>query len=326
MTLTIDTNAGHVRRLPSPVALIPSSSVAHPDRDIAQRRLIRVRRGVLAPAAAWSALAPWDRYLARVHAVNMTHPGAVFCLESAAALLGAPIFGEPRDVHILETPGATSRLSGGIRLHTTAGDRLIVDAGGVLVTSLLDVAIDIARSRHGAIALAVADGVLRLDTRLTVEALVAQNEARLSKRGRRLARWSLHRASPLAETPLESVSRAAVEWLGFDAPVLQREFVTGGTLDRSDMWWEDQRVIGESDGDVKYDGSLKPAVDAIRREKDRDRRLLRHADGIAHWGWSDLMHVTPLRTSLLQAGLRPRYAESSRDLFAMTAVLGRPRS
>jgi hypothetical protein len=86
--------------IPSPVALrlagrTPAGKPLHRDTS-----LTRVHSRVYAKKAEWDALAPWDRYLARVHAVRLIRPGSVFCLESSAALLGLPIFGEPRYVHL----------------------------------------------------------------------------------------------------------------------------------------------------------------------------------------------------------------------------------
>jgi len=57
-------------------------------------RLVRVRHGVYAFALLWNALPPWERYSAKVPAA-MTYPDAVFALESAAALVGMPTFGDP---------------------------------------------------------------------------------------------------------------------------------------------------------------------------------------------------------------------------------------
>lgn len=322
MTLSI---AAQTTRPTSPIPLLRTSSVPHAEREVHLGTLIRVRRGVVASARLWGALPPWRRYAARVHAVTMTHPGAVLCLESAAVMLGLPIVGEPRDVHVLDVPGATSRLSGGIRLHTTIGDRAIVDLGGIMVTSVMDTTIDIARSRHPAIGLATADGSLRAEAWLSVEALVAQNESRSNSRGRRHARWALHRGDRLAETALESLSRAAIEWLGFAEPELQREFLSDGSVDRTDMWWHDERVIGEADGELKYDGSLQDPVSAIRREKARDARLRAVASGIAHWGWADVAKIAPLRSALLHAGLRPIRPESSPELYALRELLSAPR-
>lgn len=326
VTFTIDGRRTRIPQTHSPVPLLRSSDVSHAEREVAAGRLVRVRRGILAPATAWAALRPWERYASRVHAVGMTHPSAVFCLESAAVLLGLPLVGDPTDVHVLDAPASTSRSSGGIRTHTTAGDRRIVMAGGMLATSALDTAIDLARARHRATGLAIADAALRADLDLTVEMMVAENEARSHMRGRRHARWALHRATPLAETALESISRAAIEWLGFEQPELQVTFRADGATDRVDMWWGHASVVGEADGDVKYDGSLQDPARAIREEKARDRRLRRHATGIAHWGWSDVAQIAPLRQSLEHAGLRRFTAESSADLHSLRLLLHGRRS
>jgi hypothetical protein len=321
MTLSIDHRAPVGTSPGSPIPLLRSSSIPHAEREVQRGTLVRVRRGVLASATLWAALPPWDRYTARVHAVTMTHPDAVLCLESAAVMLGLPVVGEPRDVHVLDGPGGTARLTGGIRLHTTAGDRAIIDLGGVLVTSVLETTVDLARSRHPAVGLATTDAALRAQPWLSIEALVVRNESRRASRGRRHARWSLHRGDPLAETALESLSRAAIEWLGFEEPELQRVFRSGGSTDRTDMWWPDQRVIGEADGDLKYNGTLQDPPGAIRREKARDARLREHASAIAHWGWADVARIAPLRAALHHAGLQPIRPESSPELHSLSSLM-----
>lgn len=326
MTLTIATDRSFRLAPASPIPLLRTSSIAHAERDVQLGMLVRVLRGVVASAHLWNELATWERYAARVHAVTMTHPGVILCLESAAVMLGLPVIGEHRDVHVLEdSPSATARLSGGIRRHTATGDRPIVDLGGVLSTSSMDTAIDLARSRHPAVGLAAVDAALRAESWLSTEAFVAQNESRASSRGRRHARWALHRGDGEAETALESLSRAAVEWLGFPEPALQRRFLVAGAEDRTDIWWEDERVIGEADGEHKYDGSFGDPASAIRREKARDARLRTVSSGIAHWGWRDVAAIAPLRSALHHAGLRPIRPESSADLHALSAVLRPPR-
>lgn len=321
MTLSI-VAADRVRILPPPpIPLLRTSSIPHAEREVHLGTLIRVRRGIVASTQSWKRLPPWERYAARVHAVMMTHPDVVMCLESAAVLLGLPVIGEPRDVHVLAVPGGTSRLSGGIRVHTTVGDRGLVGLGATMVTSVIDTAIDLARARHPAAGLTIADASLRQESWLSVEALVAHNESRLGSRGRRHARWALHRANGDAETALESVSRAAIEWLGFPEPVLQQVFTVDGEVDRSDMWWPYERVIGEADGELKYDGSLQDPIVALRREKARDKRLRTVASGIAHWSWTDVARVAPVRSALMQAGLRTIRAESSPELTTLGALL-----
>ncbi|WP_419596606.1 type IV toxin-antitoxin system AbiEi family antitoxin domain-containing protein, partial [Streptomyces brasiliscabiei] len=60
-----------------------SSNVARAART---GELVRVGRGVYAPARAWATLTPWARYLARVHSVARAYPDAVFVRESGCAL------------------------------------------------------------------------------------------------------------------------------------------------------------------------------------------------------------------------------------------------
>ncbi|MBD7956795.1 hypothetical protein H9651_04035 [Microbacterium sp. Sa4CUA7] len=308
--------------LPTPTPLLRTAEVPHPERAMARGELVRVRQGVYAPTDLWRSLAPWDRYLARVHAVALKYPNAVFSHDSAAALLGLPVFGDPVVVHLLEDPLGRSRLAGGIRVHTHTGDREILAVGGLLITGILDTAVDTARSRHRAIGLSMADAALRADPSLSAAALQAGNERRVSKRGRAIARWSLARPNGLAESPLESVSRAVAEWLGFPGPVLQMRFpTTDGGHDRSDLVWEQASVAGECDGGLKYDGRFGHAEVVQARQRERDARLRRHVRTVVHWGWRDTVLATPLRDILTGAGLRPTAREDTAALFSLRRAL-----
>lgn len=316
------------RLRPSPVPLL--SMRDHPgtrlDREADAGRLALVRRGVYAPVQAWRELPPWDRYLARVHAVALTHPDAVFCLESAVALAGGPVFGEPPSVHILSAE-RTARENAGIRTHTTADAREIMNLGGVLVTSPVETVVDVARARHPAIGLAAADSVLHADPLASVEQLVARNESRRSTRGRRHARWPLHRADPGADGPLESVSRAVIEWLGFPPPVLQVTVTTDiGQFD-VDFVWPEHGIGSEADGRIKYDGRYGDPGAVLWAEKQREDALRRHFRAFLRWGWDDLAEPMTLRRRLMDAGLRPIAPIRTDVLFSLrTALAGRPVS
>ncbi|MFH8250404.1 hypothetical protein ACH3VR_08585 [Microbacterium sp. B2969] len=304
--------------MPSPIALLRFADISHPERGVRRSELVRVRAGVYAAALEWEKLAPWERYLARVHAVALLRPDAVFSHESAAALLGLPIFGDPTVVHVLASPGTTARLIAGVRVHNWTGDRELIEVSGMLLTSVADTAVDLARSRHPAIGLSVADGALRLDPRLGVANFVANNEARSSKRGRAIARWPLSAATPLAATAVESVSRAVIEWLGFPPPELQVT-LRASTVDedRPDFLWPDLRVAGEADGDLKYDGRFGSPTDILKRQRVRDARLRTQLKAVAHWGWYEATTVDPLRTLLLGHGLRPIRPENPVPLFSL---------
>ncbi|ALJ19910.1 hypothetical protein [Microbacterium sp. No. 7] len=308
---------------PSPIALLRRDTLPHPERAIARGEAVKVRRGVFAEREAWRALAPWDRYLARVHAVALDHPGAVFCDESAAALLGAAVFGDPHVVHVSVPAGATSRQSGGIRTRVRTETDGILSSAGMTATDAVVTAVTLARHRHPVIGLAVADSILRLDRSLTRDMLRAENEHRASGRGRACARWVIDRATPLAESPLESVSRAVTEWLGFPDPVLQREFVaTGGTTDRGDLWWPHLRLLAEADGDVKYDGTHGDPLEALQKRRTRDIRLLAgEVSKIAHFGWTEVTFVDPYRALLLGQGLQTVAPENTAALAGVKRLL-----
>jgi len=308
---------------PSPIPLLRWGDIRHPERAVAEGAVVRVRHGVYAVARVWNDLPSWDRYLARVHAVAMTHPGAVFCLESAAALIGMPVFGDRGIVDLLVDSAETARFSGGVRTHRSHPERTLIEHSGLAVTSPGDTAVDLARHRHHAIGLAAADAALRLDPRLSHEHLVALNEARVSKRGRNIARWPLHRSTRRAESALESISRAVIEWLGFPAPELQTVFRSpSGEEDRCDFFWPAARVGGESDGDLKYDGRFGDARGILRRQAARDIRLrTHHVRHVAHWGWAEATAFTPLRGILAGAGLVQIAAEDSLPLHSMRRLL-----
>jgi hypothetical protein len=237
-----------------------------------------------------------------------------------------PVFGDPVTIHMLVPPSGAARLSGGVRTHRSSEDRVIVESGGIAMTSPADTAVDLARHRHSAIGLATADAALRLDPNLTDEALVAMNEARASSRGRANARWSLSRATPDTETALESVSCAVIEWLGFPKPELQETFVSeSGERDRTDFLWREISLAGEADGDLKYDGRFGDPVAALRRQSERDARLRASLRAVAHWGWADATAVAPLRSLLTGMGLEAIAPENAAQLFTVRRLLA-PRA
>lgn len=306
---------------PSPLALLRHVDVSHPERGVAKGELVKVRHGVYASAALWRSLAPWEKYLARVHAAALVHPDAIFCLESAAALLGMPIFGDPVDVHMLVPAKRSSRLVAGVRTHRSSEDRTIVEIAGLAMTSPEDTAVDLARLRHPAIGLAAADAALRIAPASSADALTRMSEARISSRGRDIARWPLARATAKSETTIEAVSRAVIEWLGFPAPELQVVFRSSGKEDRADFVWTHINLGGEADGDLKYDGRYGDAREVLRRQTLRDRRLRTHLRAVAHWGWTDATTVTPLRDILAGAGLRAIAPEQTAHLHSLRRLL-----
>lgn len=303
---------------PSPVPLIRAADAPHADRAVRSGELVRLIRGVYASAEEFRALAPWDRYLARVHAVALSWPDAVFVLESAAALRGLPVFGEPRDVHVLVAAPAKSRAQRGVRVHSAGRMPRIEMLGGIRVARTAETVVDFARLRHPAIALAVACAALRDDPEMTSEDFTRLSAERESSRGARRALWVFERATSVPESVLEALSLAVIEWLGFPAPELQKWI--GG--DRLDFWWKRWAIGGESDGDIKYSGAYGDARDALRARNARDARLLeRGVSATAHWGSSDVTAHRQLRALLLAAGLPLVAPEHTQPLHTLAGAL-----
>ncbi|WP_295780273.1 hypothetical protein [uncultured Microbacterium sp.] len=316
------------RTVDTPLPLMPAAAVTHSTRSVRRGEIIQVTRGVYASRDAWQTLPPWQQYLARVRAHLLNAPDDVLCLESAAALHGLPVLGAAYDIHVLGSASATARSAGGVRVHTSAHpDRVIEEVDGIRLTSVADTCIDVARTRHPAIALAVADAAARVDERCTALTLVTLNEERASARGRRRARWALHRVDPAAESPLESLSRAVTEWAGFAEPERQVWFGSpAGGGDRVDLWWPQLRIAGEADGLLKYDGRFGDPRVAMKKREDRDRRLrAAGARAVLHWGWDDLTDPNSLIGMLSGAGLPVVASPDTANLHSLAAALRPPR-
>jgi len=247
----------------------------------------------------------------------------MFCLESAAVLLGMPIFGEPRDVHLLDVGGTTWR-QGDVLVHGSSDARDISTIEGHAVTSITDTTVDLCRVLPPASALALADAAAR---RLAIGGTLPvadMGRSQANRRGVRRLDWVQERTNALAESPGESLSRAVIEWLGYEAPELQVEFSYEGHRDRTDFYWRRQRVLGEADGYGKYDAAdVEAAKLHFIREKQREDRLRRYEGGFVRWDWGDAMQWRRLDRKLAAAGLVP---VRSREPAMLATLSQNPRS
>ena len=290
------------------------------DRDNA---LHRIRPGAYVQRAEWEPLAPWQRYRLRVLAVAATWSSPVFCLESAATLAGMPVFGEPRDIHLFDTAGKTWR-EGDVIVHGSADDRRIIQISGRSLTSLEDTATDLCRVLPPAFGLAVADATARRMTPGSVLRVSDVGRGQAAKRGVRRLDWVQDRTDAAAESPGESVSRAVIEWLGYEEPELQVNFSYEGHDDRTDFYWRRLRLLGESDGYGKYDAEdVESTKRHFIREKQREDRLRRYEGGFARWDWADTVGWKALDRKLAAAGLVP---VRDRDLAMLATLASNPRS
>lgn len=293
------------------------------DRYVRSHDTVRLVPGVYVEAQDWRSLRAWDRYLAKVHAVGRQYPGAIFAFESAAAILGMPFVGTPGFVHVLVGHRGAARKRGIVQGHFVVDELSTVTIDGLSATTVADTAVSIARARHAAVGLAVLDQAIR-GCGVTSGELAALNETRSSDRGAANAAWAIERATGIPESVLESLSVAEIEWLGFEPPVLQKEFDLGGLgVSRVDAYWPGANVIGEADGDSKYQLNPGGAGTALIAEKRREDALRRVAEGFARWGWADCRDPSRLERILLEAGVPRVRQRNNPPLRTLAALLGR---
>lgn len=119
-------------------------------------------------------------------------------------------------------------------------------------------------------------------------------------------------ASPLAESPGESLARARFRELGFADPQLQTTMKIDGATYRLDFLWEEANVVGEFDGWQKYRTGFDQAM---RQEKVREDAIRSIGRKVVRFYWEDLMEpeCRRLMTLLTRAGV-PRLDTQSRRL------------
>ncbi|MFT4052046.1 MAG: hypothetical protein QM677_07335 [Microbacterium sp.] len=276
-------------------------TVAQVRSDLAERRLMRVRRGWCIAEAEWASLWPESRHLAHVVAVNdsaQTRP--VFALTSAAAIQGLALYRvRVERVHTVH-PDAARRSNGDIVRHRGhVDDADIVDVDGILCTSVERTVYDLARLTSAEVALVGIDTALgriggdprRYDERAASEWLTGMGEriaAGGAARGIRHARTLISIADGRSQQPLEITTKLQLRRLGFAQPSLQVPVPDprGGRY-WMDIGLDDVNAFYECDGETKYTDeamrSGRPLEEVLLAEKQREdwvrgttgRRVLR---------------------------------------------------
>lgn len=226
---------------------------------------------------------------------------AVVSHQSAAVLLGMPLWGARLDrVHVTRRPPASTQATGPLCCHVARlADDEVTSVDGIAVTDVARTALDLARS------LPFEAGVVVLDAALH-EGLLdrAQVETRLldiaGTRGSRHAARVVRFADGRSESVGESRSRVVLHQLGLPPSALQLEIrrADGALLGRADFAWEDERVVGEFDGRIKYGRLLRPGQDpgdAVFEEKRREDAIREEGWGVLRWTWADLVQRDRLR-------------------------------
>ncbi len=283
----------------------------------------RVSLGVYVPTREWVGLSVEQRHLARMRAVALTHPGAVFSHHSAAIAWQIPLVDIPLSIpHVIAPIADGGRSKSGLVRHCRGLPERVEIVDGLRVTSVARTVVDVAAVSPFGAGVVVADHVLRSPavseskpdrSRVTLGLLETEWDATASSPGSARARRVIAFADGASGSPGESISRAAIHELGLPKPVLQQAFFDEeGLVGYTDFWWPDADLIGEFDGVAKYireefmNGRTPGEV--VVDEKRREDRLRRQARSVARWGWQTARSAGDLRRTLINAGLRPERA------------------
>jgi hypothetical protein len=284
------------------------------DGDLRRMRRIGlitpVRRGAYRTRSAEEPDGPEARHELLVRAtLPQLGPGWVVSHESAAVLLGLPVWNRPLDrVHVSRDGRGGGRVTRGVHRHVTPlRSAEITTVGGIRLTDAGRTVVDIACGAPFEEAVVVADAALAPRERrrppLTDPGRLAAALDRCGRNGRTGARRVLAFADGGARSPGESRSRVAMWRAGLPPPVLQYEVVgpDGRSLGFADFGWPERRTLGEFDGRVKY-GRLVAAgqvpADVLYAEKVREDAMRATDLGMVRWGWPDLDRFAPVATRL----------------------------
>lgn len=250
--------------------------------------LVRVVRSVYG-----SGTAPTGRaaHLARARAM-LTRLGSSMVLShvTAAIVHGLSVqVDDPDDVHLTVPPPARGRRRSGYHVHVAPlVEADVTEVDGLPVTSLERTAADLARAVPFEWGVVAMDEVLRREVDRGAMREIA--EAAAHRAGVDTLRAVIEFADGRAQSPAESLSRVTISRAGLPLPALQFQINNeSGWVADSDFAWPDLGVVGEVDGDGKYDEQVKRGRSAgkvVRYQQDRDEQIRQAGWWPTHWGWS----------------------------------------
>ena len=221
--------------------------------------------------------------LRRAQGAALVCERAVLSHASAAIAWELPVLGRAVGQACLTVQSATAlRRLAKVHLHRAHLDEIaLIDGFGT--TPVARTVVDLARE-HGIVSgLAAADAALH-DRLTTPDELAVVLQLQRRWPGARAARFAVEFADARAESPLESVSRLRMHQHRLPRPDLQRLICDdhGVVVTRSDFYWDEFGVIGESDGAMKWGDP------EVRDKRDKTTWLLEELGlVVVRWGWSD---------------------------------------
>ena len=273
--------------------------------------LVRVRRGAYCPREAWESLLPEERHVLAIRAViRRLHGPYLVAGPSAAAVHGLPYAARGLgDVTLLVPYAGGGSSEPGVRRTCVAFERAAADLrDGIPVTTPARTVLDLARTLDFGRAVAVADRAQWRRARDPIPRDVLFDELDRARfpHGSRAVERVVAFSTGLSDSVGESETRAAIHRLGFETPVLQRQWRDDEGLIESDYYWESVDTAGEFDGKVKYtraEFTQGDPAEVVWREKRREDRLRRLTSGVVRLVTDEVRDPLRLARILVDAGI-----------------------
>ena len=237
-------------------------------------------------------------------------PDAAFSHQSAAVLYGLPLWSTPLDrVHVTRDRAGRGRTRRAAFVHGSALHGSVAEVDGFRVTDPARTVVDLACTLPFEAAIVAGDAALRHRAlepgHLDLELLRAAG-----RHGIAAARRAVSAMDGDSESVGESRSRAFFHEQGLPIPLLQGEVRDrkGRLVGRVDFLWDEERVIGEFDGRVKYGRLLRPGQepgDVVYAEKMREEALRDLGFRVVRWAWADLSRPRILAERIRHALTHP---------------------
>lgn len=248
-----------------------------------------------------------DRYRVRVRSVGAAlAPGTVVSHESAAVLHGLALWKpDLTRVHVTRDRSGGGRKNANRHLHVAPlRPHDLSKVAGISCTSLARTVVDLACTLDFDEAVIVGDCAAAREAEFG-STLLRCLDVSGPRTGIAAARRVAAFLDGRSESPGESLSRVRMYQAGMPAPALQKEIRTrdGQFVARVDFLWEDEGVVGEFDGMVKYD---EGGVDALRSEKRREDALRDLGFEVIRWTWPELFRFDVVHARFGRAVARSR--------------------
>ena len=249
-----------------------------------------------------------SRHLALIRACS----GDTLAMESAAIIHDLPVAALPRAVQVI-VPGDGTSWQRSTRTSRSAplplDQETVVD--GHRLTTIARTVVDLARFRPGRAAVITWEAARwRANTAHRDEQLqqdIAEVMTTLQGRnGMGAARSMAQFASSASQSPMESVSRWNMRALGLPAPVQQFDVVDeyGAVVGTPDFGWPEYGVVGEYDGEGKYQELASPGqspADVFWKEKRRQERIEDLGWIVVRWNKQEIRRPELMKTKIERA-------------------------